>query len=312
MRYWTLIAPICFLALPEMTLAADCQPAFVGGDQAVVIDGVEIEPGGRAIENFQVRVQNGAGTGGGSPGSSSTVDATPCNATIQVSRLAGGSTAPDFPGYALRAPGNQQIEILPDPAAGGTPDSDVVVANAPSGPQGRAVPFQIGVPTQWGLRAGTYVDQLQLSLIGPDGGIVDRTTLTVTIVIPSAVALRLVGAIVGDGEAGPAQVDLGNLSSTRETRSQPFAARIFSTAPYVVRFSSANLGNLLHEQGREQVPYRLYFEGAAVELAGANEFPYLDRTPQAGDTRRMSIVVPPVVALAGRYSDRITITVMAL
>lgn len=300
MRYSTLIAPIFLLALPVTATATECQPVFLNSDSSLIIDGVEIEPGGRATQDFQVRVQNAAGPGGG-----------PCSMTIRIARLA-VSPDPDFPPYLLRAPGNQQIEILPDPASGGTADSDIIIANAPPGPQGRAVPFQIGVQTEWGLRAGTYIDRLQLLLIDEAGNIVDRSPLTITIRIPPAVSLRLVGAVVGGGGGGPAQVDLGNLSSTTETRSERFGARIFSTAAYVVRFDSANQGNLLHEQGREQVPYRLFFDGVLVDLVGANEFPYLNSTPKGGDRRPMRIVVPPVVALAGRYSDRITITVTAL
>jgi len=172
--------------------------------------------------------------------------------------------------------------------------------------------FQITVPTEWGLQAGIFTDELQLSLIDQSGNIVDRSTLTVTILIPPTVSLRLVGAVVGGEGSGPAQVDLGYLSSSKETRSDRFGALIFSTAPYAVRFNSANLGNLLHEQTHEKVPYRLYFDGILVDLAGVNEFSYPTRAPKSGDTRPMSIVVPPVVALAGRYSDRITVTVTAL
>lgn len=308
MRYSILLATISLFALPSMANATECQPAFVNGDQSLIIDGVEIEPGGRATRDFQVRVQDAAGSGGGQPPQAGV---RPCGATIRVARLL-PSPDPEFPAYSLRAPGNQRIEILPDPASGGTADSDVIIANAPPGPQGRAVPFQIGVSTEWGLRAGIYVEQLQLLLLDEDGNVADRSTLTITIIIPSAVSLRLVGAVVGGNGVGPAQLDLGNLSSSRETHSQRFGALILSTAPYTVRFSSANRGNLLHEQGREQVPYRLYFDGALVDLTGASEFPYPNRTPAGGDRRPMRIVVPPVVAIAGRYSDRITVTVAAL
>jgi hypothetical protein len=318
MRYSTFIAPIVLLAIPVTAAASECRPSFVDDGQAVVIDGVEIEPGGRAAEGFQVRVQNAAAPAGGPPptpappgGSVGLDDGGPCEATIRVARV-GAPPASGFPPYLLRAAGNQRIEVLPDPASGGTADSDVVIANAPPGPQGRVVPFQIGVSTEWGLRAGTYVEQLELLLIDRNGEVTDRSSLTISIVIPSAVSLRLVGAVVGDGRSGPAQVDLGNLSSTSETRSDRFGARIFSTAPYVVSFSSANQGNLLHDQGSEQIPYRLFFDGNQVNLAGISEFPYLDSTPQGGDNRPMSIVVPPVVALAGRYSDRITMTVTAM
>lgn len=314
MRYSRLIAPLSLLAISTTAHATECQPVFLNGDQSLTIDGVEIEPGGRATEDFQVRVRNASGPGGGPPAGgpgAAPGGAGQCRATIRVARL-GTPLNPDFPAYLLRGPGNQRIEILPDSTAGGTTESDVVIANAPSGPQGRAVPFQIGVQTEWGLRAGTYIEQLELLLIDEDSNVADRRTLTVTIVIPSAASLRLVGAVVGGEGGGPAQIDLGNLSSTRETSSQRFGARIFSTAPYIVTFQSANQGNLLHEHGREQIPYRLYFDGALVNLAGMNEFSYPDPTPKAGDRRLMRIVVPPAVALAGRYSDRITVTVTAM
>lgn len=307
MRYSTLIVPIALLAIPATANAAGCQPAFVGGDQAVVIDGVDIGPGERATRDFSVRVKNTAGSSG-QPGAT---DGGPCGVTIRVARV-GASSIPDLPAYLMSAPGNNQIEILPDSASGGSRNSDVVIANAPSGQQGRNVPFQITVPTEWGLQAGTFTDELQLLLIDQGGNIVDRSTLTVTIIVPSTVSLRLVGAVVGGGGSGPAQVDLGYLSSSKETRSDRFGALIFSTAPYAVRFSSTNLGSLLHEQKHEKVPYRLYFDGILVDLAGTNEFSYPTRAPKGGDTRPMSIVVPPVVALAGRYSDRITVTVTAL
>lgn len=313
MRNSMLIVPAFLLVFPASVGAAVCEPAFVNSDQSVVVDGVEIEAGGDATRDFQVGVRNAAGPSGGPPVDppSDPNGGETCEASIRIARV-GAPLGADSPPYVLRAPGNSQIEILPDSGSGGSTDSDVVVANVPPGPQGWAVPFQIGVATEWGLRAGTYVDQLELSLIDREGEVADRSTLTVTIVIPSAVALRLVGAVVGGQGIGPAQVDLGALSSSTETRSEQFGARIFSTAPYFVRFSSVNEGHLLHELGRERVPYRFYFDGALVDLAGPSELPYLDHAPQGGDNRPMSIVVPPVVALAGRYSDRITVTVSAM
>src|SRR3546814_9074355 len=95
------------------------------------------------------------------------------------------------------------------------------------------------------------------------------------------------------------------LSSSEETRSDRFEALILSTAPYAVRFDSANRGHLLHEQQRETVPYRLYFDGALVDLAGDNEFYYPTSTPKGGDSWRMSIVVPSAVAIADPASTRL-------
>src|SRR3546814_7003009 len=62
-----------------------------------------------AVRDFSVRVQNKAGPSG-QPGA---MDAAPCGATIRIARV-GASSNPDSPPYRLSAPGNGQIEILPD------------------------------------------------------------------------------------------------------------------------------------------------------------------------------------------------------
>lgn len=311
MRYTTFFALIAMLAVPGTAIAADCQPAFIDRDPFVTINGSKIEPGGQSTEDLQLRIRNTAGEADSSPGMSAPVNIAFCQTTLRISQIA-ASLNPDFPYYSLQAFGNQRVEILPDPASGGTANSDIIINNVLSDAQGQTVPIQISVPTEWGIKGGTFTEQLQLSLIGETGSIVDRTTLTTTIVIPSAVSMRLVGAVVGDGSAGPARIDLGNLSSSSETRSDNFSALILSTTPYTVELNSNNQGNLLHDQGREKIPYRLYFDEQEVNLDGAFEIPYPTSTPQSGDRRPMSIVVPPVVALAGRYSDRITMTVTAM
>lgn len=313
MRYSSLIALICMLAAPAYAHDRDCRPVFATADQAVIINRTSIEPGGKSTQDFQVQIQNEAEDrrDDDDDGSSEAARSERCEAAIRIVRI-GPVPAPDFPPYGIRAAGNRSIEILPDPYSGRTPDSDVEIANVPPGPQGRTVQFQISVPTDWSLRAGTYTEQLQLLLIDERGKVRDQSTLTTTIIIPTAVSLRLVGAVVGGKSHGPAQIDLGNLSNTSETRSDRFGARIFSTSPYTVQFSSVNLGNLLHEHGGEEIPYRLYFDGSLIDLGRATEIPYPSRPPESGDNRAMSIVVPPVTALAGRYSDRITITVAAM
>ena len=54
------------------------------------------------------------------------------------------------------------------------------------------------------------------------------------------------------------------------------------------------------------------FDGVSVDLAKGSVIPFPDRTPATGDSRPMRIVVPPVTALAGRYSDRITLSITAM
>src|SRR3546814_17122735 len=99
MRYSTLIVPIALLAIPATANAAGCQPAFVGADQTVMVDGVDIGSLNSAVRDFSVRVKNKAGPSG-QPGA---MDAAPCGATIRIAR-AGASSNPDSPPYRLSAP----------------------------------------------------------------------------------------------------------------------------------------------------------------------------------------------------------------
>lgn len=288
--------------VPGVAHAQACDPVFLSSDQAATIDGIRIEPGAVATRDIFVRVANDASVAGSGGGT--------CPATIRIARIS-PPPGPNFPVYTLRGPGNRQIEILPDRASAGTASSDIAIANAPQGPQGRAVKISVAVSTEWGLSAGTYVDELEVLLID-DTGNIETTKLTVTIIVPAAVSLRLVGAILGGGPGAPAQVDLGTLSSERRTQADNFAARIFSTGQYSVRLTSSNNGRLGHEAADENIPYRLYFDGQLADLGSGAEFSYLGPTPRAGDLRPMRISVEPVVALAGRYSDRISVTVTAM
>lgn len=301
MRMRSIIGAFVSMTLAGAAHAADCQPAFVDRDYSVVVAGVEIEAGGQSVENLQLRVGNAAANAPG-PG------ATPCEATILVARV-GGAPVPGFPPYRLRSPGNQSIDILPDPSIPGSLDGGIVIANAPSGPQGRAVPIRLDIGTEWGLSAGTYVEQLELLLLDETGTIVDRTSLTITIVIPASVSIRLVGAVLGGGTNGPALVDLGELSTTEVTRASPFGARIWSTSPYEVRISSTNRGNLLRELGSETIPYRLTFDAMDVDLGAEWQTFYPNSTGAAGVLRAMTITVQPVTATAGEYADRVTVSV---
>ncbi len=298
MRNSIIFASAALAAIPGAAQAA-CDPGFRSNAQSVSIVGVEVEPNAVATEMLGLNVRN-----------EDEASSQPCPAVIRVSRT-GSSTDPNFPPFTLLGPGNQTIEILPDPSVGGGAASDVNLANALPGPQGLDVPFEFRVPTEWGLKAGTYSEQLQFSLYDTGGVLRDTAIVTVTITIPRAVSIRLVGAVLGDGGAGPARVDMGTLSSTTETRSPDFAARIFSTGPYLVSFSSANLGNLLNENGRDKIAYRLYFDGQLVDLAGVNAFAYPSATSSTGDFRPLRVIVPAATAVAGHYSDQVTVTVSA-
>ncbi len=309
MRCFTFLAPVALMAISTVAAAndAECHPAFSSGDVSVVVEGIDIEAGSRTVRDFQVRVVD-RGSEGAAPLATSSNSL--CPAKIRIART-GLSTNPDSPPFSLAAPSNPNLEILPDAAAGETSNSDVLIANVPPGRQGRSVPFQLSLSTDWGIRAGDYHEQLRMLLVDASGSIVDTAILSITFAVPRAASIRFVGAVVGE-TAGPAQIDLGTLSTTRPTYSAPFGALILSTAPYVVNFESENQGSLANEATGEQIPYIMTFDASQVDLAGSNAFAFDGPTPRSGDRRPMTIQVPPASAPSGRYADRITATVTAM
>src|SRR5690606_41290257 len=144
MRYPTVIMPFVLAAVPAAASAADCQPAFVNPDQALVIDGVTIEAGGRATEDFQLRVQNAAAGGSGPSGGGPMGSAT-CEASIRFARFSAPDT--DFPEYSLRAPGNREVVVLPDPASACTAARDAVTAHAHDAPPVRPFAVLLYIPS---------------------------------------------------------------------------------------------------------------------------------------------------------------------
>jgi hypothetical protein len=285
-------------ALPSPARA--CDPVFRSGDQTVDIDATDIAAGSTVTQNFQVRVGDSSPPGGGGGA---------CRVAITVAR-ANVVPDPQFPPYALRAPGNSNIEVLATPSSAGGATNQVPIANPPAGPQGEAVPFKVEIKTQWGLTGGTHIEHLVLSLYDDSGKLTDTIHVDLRIVVPATISLQLIGAI--SGGPGTAQVDLGELSTTAETRSPPFAALILSTSPYTVSISSVSKGKLVQDGGAATIPYRLYFDGQEVDLAGSNLRSYSQPSLPQGDTRPIAIVVGPADQPAGHYSDRVTVTASAI
>lgn len=289
MRY---LLPMLFGAMALAPVpAVACEPSLEPGPTSVAFAGISIGAGLSSEESLPVTVRN---TGD-----------TPCSLVLRVSR---GLASVDFsmPPYLLLGPVGE-VEIVPFAETAGTTRGDIAVNVAAQST--RMVPLVFRVPTGWGMRSGHYADQLWLSLVGADGSEVDDRQISLAINIPSAAALRLFGAA---GVAGPARIDLGRLSSTQETRSAPFALRIWSTAPYNVSFRSENSGYLVHGNGVDRIPYRLMMDAAEIDLAAARPYYFPDHTSATGDIYPLLVTVQPVRAIAGDYGDRVTVSVTAL
>ena len=270
-----------------------CAPRFVQPSQTVQLTAVEVGANTETRENFQIRIRN-ENTG-------------QCSASLRFSRLTTGVPGDAF-GYRLESAG-QTIDILPNEITAPSTNSDLFVAGIPGGGRnGRAVPFRLELPTEWGIASGSSSDTILVQMIDPVGDVVDTLALTIGINVLPAVELRIVGATGNDRIA---RIDLGALDARRSNRSDPFGIRVWSTSPYSVTYESENLGRLAHDTASDRIEYELLASGRAVDPSGTLPGSFGQKTTALGDFWPLEITVAPFTARAGGYSDRVTITVTA-
>lgn len=227
-----------------------------------------------------------------------------CVASVRLSYI---SATPRFPDYSMTA-SNQPIVPSANETIGG-PRNQVRVA-VPSNRTTTTIALDAVAATEWGLVAGRQTEQLQLTLVGRDGDILDRIPLFIDLEIPKAVDVMFVGA-TGSGPAS--SIDLGDLSASERVTSQPFGVRVWSSSGYEFTIQSENAGNLVHQQALDQIPYELLVNGFRYELRSAPA-PITSADPSeiGGDRYGLTISVPARRSIAGEYQDRLMITVNAI
>lgn len=275
---------------------SQCEPEFLQSSQTVTVLAVDIGSSAYTIENFDLRLRNGSKANGGGS----------CATTLRLARL---STSPtiDLIAYTLQSRG-KSLEILPSETAPGTAASDLRLANLPTGSNGLNLPFQLGVPSDWGTTSGRRTDDLLVMLVDATGTVVDTLNLTIVVDVAPAAEVRVVGAT---GLDSIAQLDLGVLDPTATTVSDPFGIRVWTNSPYTVRFVSQNLGKLVHEEDRGRISYELLMNSAPVSVTGGIATSVPRVTTALGDYHPLQVRVAPFSARAGSYSDRVEVTVTA-
>ena len=181
--------------------------------------------------------------------------------------------------------------------------------NIPIISSGRTVPFRLGFATEWGLERGSIAQEFVLTLHDQAGTELDSMILIVRIDVPSAVALRIVGA---SGNNPVRRINLGILDPQEINRSDPFGLRIWSPAPYQVEFSSENMGKLRKTTSLATIPYSLRMSGAEIDLEANDQRVFPRGTGSLGDFHPLRVVVDPFFAEAGNYNDRIQVSVSAI
>ncbi|MGB3805849.1 MAG: hypothetical protein WA936_01480 [Erythrobacter sp.] len=282
-------AAFCAFAAPALA----CEPTFTQAAQTVTLTATEVSDGARVETSEQIRILN---TGSGE-----------CNAFLRVSRFSASSSDPAR-NFTLTS-GGQEIDVLPSDVSAASSNSDLFVPAIPSGGvDSRSVPLRFSFPVGWGIASGTTTDTLLVQLIDESGNVFDDMFLTVNLTVLPSVEMRIVGATGNDRIA---RIDLGALNPRGITRSDPFGLRVWSTSPYTVTFASSNAGALVHDLNGDRIAYELRTTGSEVDLSGASPGALGRRTGALGDFHSLEIAVPPFVAQAGEYTDRVVVTVSA-
>ncbi|WP_147417572.1 hypothetical protein [Sphingomonas cavernae] len=288
-RYRMPLAALTFGLAPAVAQAA-CEPSLVDGAivvQLIPSDGMDSQ---QLVERFHIRIRNNGHSD--------------CALRLAVGRdLAASDNR--FPNYTLTGP-RGVVSLVPVAAATSNPDASVPVA-IPAGAQ-ISIPYDVRMAVGWGAEAGDYRQELQYFVL-PESGREELASqrAQLSLRIPATARIRFSGA---QGGNGPARIDLGTLSPTSVTTSQPFGLRVLSTSAYQVQFASQNGGALQRVDGPDRIPYRLLIGGRTLDLTGIDGISVARHTSASGDLHPLSVVVDPDPERhAGSYADRVTVTV---
>ncbi len=273
--------------------AVACAPEFLRAAQTISLTATEVGDSARVEASEQLLIRN-SGEG-------------ECNAFLRIARFS--TSDPDPARNFSITSGGQVIDILPSEVSAASSASDLFVpAIASGGGDSRSVPLRFSFPATWGVASGTSTETLLVQLIDETGQVFDDLILTVNLNVLPSVELRIVGAT---GTNRIARIDLGALNPRAITRSDPFGVLVKSTSPYTVTFASSNGGALVHDVASDRIEYDLRAGGREVDLSGANPGAFGRLTTGLGELHALEITVPPFVAQAGEYTDRVVITVSA-
>jgi hypothetical protein len=177
------------------------------------------------------------------------------------------------------------------------------------GQRQRQAGFQISLPPGQRVPAGQYVGRVIVSLFDSRDGRQDLITRqsvdVVTQVAPSVVASF--GSNAGGGVHSTA-LDFGPLMKGQE-KSLDFS--VAANTPYSIDLVSQNGGKLRHEFSDNGIGYDVRVDGRLVEPAPGEETPLLKGSSSAQHSLDVLIRTDTSYALAGKYTDRLTLVIAA-
>lgn len=198
--------------------------------------------------------------------------------------------------------------------------NDVLMVTLPAGSGPQVVQYFFDIPyasatSPFLAHAGVYTDSYTISAYeGGDPSLyvappATSVAVTLSVNIEKLIKLSLtdLGGVFVDG-ATTKSINFGRLTSGEFSR---FNLAMQTNAGFSISVSSANGGNLKHITTASLVPYTMTFNNVAADLTGA--VPVVSgggQTSLNGLTYPVKITIGavPQLAVAGDYSDTVTIT----
>ncbi|MEQ8559138.1 MAG: hypothetical protein RIB03_12545 [Henriciella sp.] len=169
--------------------------------------------------------------------------------------------------------------------------------------------FEIRVAPGQDVRAGRYTGHIRVSLFKDDNGLDtfqdERIVEVVADVAPTVSASFGTDPLAGSRSA---DIDFGVLSRN-QSRSLQFS--VAANTGYSLSLSSRERGRLKHEFTDFGIPYDLVLDGREIDLETAEHDQHLTGLQSSQHDLRFDVSSDPQTALAGFYSDQLTIVIAA-
>lgn len=169
--------------------------------------------------------------------------------------------------------------------------------------------FEVSIPSGQSVRAGQYVGRLVIYLYEDQGGARDLVSQRV-VEVAVDVEPKVVASLGSDPHAGTKSMtmDFGTLVRG-QTKTLDFS--VDANTLYSVGLMSQNGGELRHEFTSAGIPYEVRVDGDTVQPTEASETTVLSNSSDAQHNMQIMITGNTNSALAGNYSDRLTIVIKA-
>ncbi|MBR9808399.1 MAG: hypothetical protein GYB49_14375 [Alphaproteobacteria bacterium] len=229
-----------------------------------------------------------------------------CPYTLRIQPETGRGTA-----YMYNGQNTLEFEVSPPGRSGGSGSNMVEIAgNVARGQFQRTVSFDLQIPPGQKTVAGRYVGRLEVSLY-PDtsaaGELADRQYMEVVVDV-----LPRIDASFGTNAIGGQKTTSLNFGKLQKGQKSSIEFSVTANIGYSIKVTSDNSGTLRHEHTTSGIDYSVYLDGTriSVDASSASET-LLSSATNSQHSMDFLITSNTSKALAGNYTDRLTLVVSA-